>query len=654
MRLPAVFARGAFGITVLASALIGAGSASAQIAAGVPDTVTEGSRVEIPVVGRFQPAASSTAAITVRVTAESAPGTTDPRTSQATAAEPGDWLLERDEVTLENSATTVSGRLELAARSDADAEDEAVRLTFTLTDQTGGELLGADDAALSAPDTHDIIIRDSDVQGFEWVNLSENPTEGQEVTVTLRASPSPVNLIWPASLNVDTGGYVVSPASATLDAVTAGRLITITPPSEDRNRTDDTVVLRAVLQGRTSDLPELEPLSIEFADIHGLPDGDKITARAYRDNNGSRTNTVATLLVEGGDPVHVEVTVDRGSDGYPLGEALIVTPSASPDQRRDFRMDPSSIQIAAGTGPQSAVFMVWAEADDDVGDESLVLNLAVTGTDESNGPGESEADRPFTIEIGDETTPQIRTKPAPAITSTVTAKRAIATGGDDRWTPDDEDINLGAEDLFSSALEIVSLTAVSSKPLVVSVEVVNGDTIILTALSAGTATITVTGRVAGSGVTQTRQTVNTGTVMFDVTVDEEPLEIMLSASETDIDEGMSVTVTATANRPVTEDQRITLHRVAGRATGSDYTVGNLVIASGQMTGTTQLTATLDNLTEEPEQLTLEGRWPGANSPTNRLMFTISDVVMVPALPVVASLLLAVFLAVGGCRRYLRR
>ena len=652
MRLPAVFARGAFGATVLASALMGAGSASAQIVAGVPDTVAEGGRIEIPVVGRFQRAASSTAIITVQATAASAPGTTDPRTSRATAAESGDWLLERDEVTLENSATTVSGRLELAARPDADAEDEAVRLTFTLTNITGGAVRGADGEALSDPDTHDIIIKDSDVQGFEWVNLSENPTEGQDVTVTLRANPSPVNLIWPALLSVDTSGYVVSPASATLDAGTVGRLITITPPSQDRNRTDDTVVLRAVLQERTSDLPELEPLSIEFADIHGLPDGDKITARAYRDNNGSRTNTVATLLVEGGAPVHVEVTVDRGSDGYPLGEALVVRPYSSPDQSRDFRMDPSSIEIAAGTGPQSAVFRVWAEADDDVGDESLVLNLVVTGTDDSNGSGESEADRPFTIDIGDGTTPRIRTKPAPAITSTVNTRRTLVTGGDGRWTPGDDDINLGTEDLFS-AQEIVSLSARSSNPSVVSASAA-GDTITLTAMSAGTATITVTGSVAGSGATQTSQTVNTATVEFDVEVDEEPLEIMLSASDLDIDEGMSVTVTATANRPVTEEQRITLHRVAGSATSRDYTVGAIMIASGQMTGTTQLTATLDDRMEDPEQLTLEGRWPGENSPTNTLVFTITDVVMVPALPVVASLLLAVFLAVGGCRRYLRR
>ena len=53
----------------------------------------------------------------------------------------------------------------------------------------------------------------------------------------------------------------------------------------------------------------------------------------------------------------------------------------------------------------------------------------------------------------------------------------------------------------------------------------------------------------------------------------------------------------------------------------------------------------------PEALVLYGMVDG--EATNSLTFNIWDAA-VPALPVIAQLLLAAFLAVGGYRRYLRR
>ena len=53
----------------------------------------------------------------------------------------------------------------------------------------------------------------------------------------------------------------------------------------------------------------------------------------------------------------------------------------------------------------------------------------------------------------------------------------------------------------------------------------------------------------------------------------------------------------------------------------------------------------------PEMLTLYGMADGQS--TNSLTFNIWDAA-VPALPIVAQLLLAAFLAIGGYRRYLRR
>ncbi len=59
----------------------------------------------------------------------------------------------------------------------------------------------------------------------------------------------------------------------------------------------------------------------------------------------------------------------------------------------------------------------------------------------------------------------------------------------------------------------------------------------------------------------------------------------------------------------------------------------------------------DDTAEEAEMLTLQGRIGGEM--TNEVTFTIWDAA-VPALPVIAQLLLAAFLGLGGYRRYLRR
>jgi hypothetical protein len=119
---------------------------------------------------------------------------------------------------------------------------------------------------------------------------------------------------------------------------------------------------------------------------------------------------------------------------------------------------------------------------------------------------------------------------------------------------------------------------------------------------------------------------------------------------------MEYTITAKANRAVEMDTMVELVQTAGTASPADYTVAAISIAAGESMGTTKLMVTEDDMDEHgagmEESLTLEGRI-GAMKTTNSLMFHLWDAA-VPALPLVAQLLLAAFLALGGCRRYLRR
>ncbi len=89
----------------------------------------------------------------------------------------------------------------------------------------------------------------------------------------------------------------------------------------------------------------------------------------------------------------------------------------------------------------------------------------------------------------------------------------------------------------------------------------------------------------------------------------------------------------------------------GTASPADYTAEPITIMAGETMGTTMVTAVEDDTAEEAEMLTLQGRIGGEM--TNSVELTIWDAA-VPALPVIAQLLLAAFLAIGGYRRYLRR
>ena len=81
----------------------------------------------------------------------------------------------------------------------------------------------------------------------------------------------------------------------------------------------------------------------------------------------------------------------------------------------------------------------------------------------------------------------------------------------------------------------------------------------------------------------------------------------------------------------------------------------LQIMAGETTGTTMVMAVEDDEPDSgsgsPEMLTLYGMVDGMQ--TNSVSFYLWDAA-VPALPVIAQLLLAAFLAVGGYRRYRRR
>ena len=135
----------------------------------------------------------------------------------------------------------------------------------------------------------------------------------------------------------------------------------------------------------------------------------------------------------------------------------------------------------------------------------------------------------------------------------------------------------------------------------------------------GSETLTLQGEWFGNRTTSNRLTFT----ITEATPDD--FDITLSAPRTTLTEGESVRLTATANRAVAEDLTIEIELVEWASTGSrdDYTVGDIVIRSGQTTGSVQLTVLNDGEQEETETLSFSGRWSKFDA-TDRLTFTVED------------------------------
>ena len=89
--------------------------------------------------------------------------------------------------------------------------------------------------------------------------------------------------------------------------------VTLKAPANDGNRVTDTITLEAYAGvGTKSTL--VDSLDIDVADVHALPSGDAVTAVAM---DKARRGSKVTEVEEGGDPVYLTVTVDRGSGKAP-------------------------------------------------------------------------------------------------------------------------------------------------------------------------------------------------------------------------------------------------------------------------------------------------------------------------------------------------
>ena len=651
MRTGAIFARGScralkwVALVGMVFAL-GAAQAAAQLTITTPKTVDEGGRLTISVSAkvRIEPTLASPATITITPTV--AARTTDGSGVDLTAAEVAagltvaetgaeqDWVNPVPATVVLNVPVhptggstaavdrTLTGTTTIQIRGDLDAEDEGLQLSYAVANsdttnvtQQGGQAL---DAVPAASNNKNVTINDTDDQLFEWELETDSPKEGDPITVTLTAKPTPVDREYVTAISVDKTGYTVSTPSFTFDAEASAATapdgpmatITITPPGTDGDRDMDTIMLSASMGG--TNINRTEPLAIEVADIHGLPMADKITAKAFTiDEDEKKTKDETMSIMEGGDPVYVTVTVDRGEKGYPSGEELKVAVTADGSQALDYRVEPAEITIASGTGKESADFMLWASADDDVGMENLMLTLTAKGAESKNGSGSVMS--MFSIAIEDATTPLVSVKDG--------AYDAIMMAlGDDPLNPGAE-VMIMTDDLFMYDDDMVSVSFGASVEGGSVGASASGEAVTVMAMNPGESKVTVTATATrmSNSLVITQNSADVAQLTFPVSVVLSDLSVAVTADPMEIMEGGMSTITAMASREVATSDgevKVDLEVVSG---DGELSASSITIAAGSMSGTATVTATEDDNYED-DTLIVVARGAGAAT----LSITVTD------------------------------
>ena len=538
-------------------------------------------------------------------------------------------------------------KFRLAIGQDLDAEDEKFRVSVSI-----------DGAAKMSPV---ITIDDAQEQSYDLSLPSAAKgaiKEGSSGTITLKAVPAktfdiPVTL----ALNPnDPSKYTLSSPSSNMfgvESVTAS-----VSAKADGDRSDDTVTVSAYTTGTLGNDVKIAELDITITDVNALP----AVKATLVDDKGKALDPQPESVMEG-DTVKVMLTVvDKDGKAMKAAEKLTVSLMATGTaDGQDYRLSTHPIEIASGKESSAAVDLMVV-ADQDVGEETLVFDAAVGGESKIGSEKRSVAGV-LSLMITDGTRKLVWAKTQEEVEAAVYAAKNAGAGEDMTFTPG-EMIELMGSALFSSDEGVtLSYSAMSDHDHVATTSVSGGMVTVTAGDETGMAHITITAHASmPSGVKILDQTdPGEASVMFPVEVGLEALSITLMGPEDmNLVEGMSVEVTATANRAVTDDTKVMLMRARAMSSASDedYTAEPITIMAGEMTGSTMVMAVEDNMMETvdnmPEELVLYGMTEGmAGEVTGEVKLYLWDAA-VPALPVIAQLLLAAFLAVGGYRRYLRR
>ena len=653
------FMRKGYLLTALAAAVLlaaSSGTAWAQITVTGPATVTEGNSATYALTARASiPVGASSTTVTVEL--ELSAGTAE---AGITAAESGDYnqnlgasatfTFPANPATATSPLTsTQTASLVVQTSNDPDAEDEIVETEFDISSAGVGPLLNAaaSGRALAITATGpsaaptSLKIDDDETQAYVLAVTSPvapaKPTEGTPVLVSLSARPAHDNGGLTLTLNLDrpAPAYTLAIADDGDDDNNAANQATIgtggTPsasititPAADGNRDPDTVTLSAYSGNAARSVLEAS-LAIKLEDANKLP----AIGAVVTDKDGKVLTPQPTSVTEG-ESIHVVVmVVDEDGDVIASGAeedlTVVLTPSGTADAA-DYT-GARSIPITDGTTTSAAVKLDVRE-DEDVGMEMLVLDAEVSG-EAVNGAGTSPSPGVLSLEIVDATTKQVAPMDQDDLDAAIEA--AMSAGGGDEGLNPGEMFEVMASDLFDVTTGYAANYAVAVSGGAIRASV-SGGTITVNAEDVGEATVTVTATAEAASSARPSQSVsNIAKVAFDVTVVDRAIVVTVAADPTEIEEGGTSTITATASREVkANDGAVTIALdVVGDAT---LDAESITIPAGSNSGSAMLTATEDDDDYENETVTVIATGSGITG-TMRVDIAVNDNDEAPAPPV---------------------
>ena len=533
---------------------------------------------------------------------------------------------------------------------DVDAEDEKFQIEVKIGDEPSKK-------------SKVLMIDDAETQKYTLTLPSAAKgaiTEGAEdaTTLTLKADPKRTMNI-PVYMALDPNDPAKYSLTFTDDGMFGKDKASVTATIKamaDKNRANDKVTVTAYTDGSLGNRMKLEGASVEITvkDANALPG---VRARVL-DEDGDALNPQPTSVMEGMTYKIMLTAVDEDGDSMKAAEKLSISlMAAGTADAQDYRLSGHPVEIASGKESSAAVELMVL-SNDDLGEEMLTFDAVVSG-EEKNGPGTNPVMGVLSLMIEDSTQKLVWARTQKEVEDAVYAAKNAGMGDDKMLNPG-EMIEIMGSALFDKADGVSLSFTAGSDNMDVATTAVSGDGVMVTAgNTAGVmAHITITAHASMSGVQIVDQTDPTeASIMFPVEVGLEALSIMLSGPEDmNVAEGMSATVTAMANRAVTEDVTVMLmrDRAMSSAEDADFTAEAITIEAGEMSGMTMVMAVEDSMAEDMEELVLYGMAAdNAGEVTGEVKLYLWDAA-VPALPIIAQLLLAALLGVGGYRRYLRR
>ena len=563
---------------------------------------------------------------------------------------------------------SAKGSDRLNVLEDDDAEDEA--FTIDVQNSSMGVSLDRSNSQLM---TDTIVIDDDETQGIKIKRTTKGVIyeSGDDQEFEVSADPALVDLMLEIDFDLEKAdgsavprAYGVSPSSETI-AAGEKAMVSIDIDENDGNRVEDELELHAQIDSRNRSM-DVEDASFKFTvlDVHMLPkvmvspqtgsvnEGEEIELTLTINRNPPDTIRIdGETLQHTTEPIDVMLSMGAGTTAG-MGDYTLPSKVTFPEKKK-------------APWTQEMKVKVMATEDNDLDDgEMLVLDAMVAGTVAANGEDKMSQAAVSTLTIGESTGKLVWARSPEEVEAAVMAAKKAGMGDDMMFTAG-EMIELEGNDLFGSAQGVtVGYTAMVEGDAVS--ESVSGGVVTITADSMGMAKVTITARASrpsGAVMINDQTDPREASITIALEVGLVALSVELSGPEDMnmnlVEGGMGGMVTATANRDVTENTVVNLmrDRAMSSAEDADFTAEPITIMAGQMKGSTMVMAVEDDMNEGnmAEELVLYGMVAdNAGEVTgDGVKFYLWDAA-VPALPVIAQLLLAAFLALGGYRRYRRR